>query len=133
MTKKSQFQRQWKTRCGTKCDPCVKTIPDTDPRTLHCSDWPVQVSSLIYTLSPNPPTWLPHQPCPLKLCSKLTSQNYESDKCEKFVQILKMRQENELRGILWGNWLDMSVLAQEANSSSSCWTFQGVTRLGKPC
>lgn len=25
-----------------------------------------------------------------------------------------------LGGFLWGNWLDMSVLAQEANSSSSC-------------
>ena len=42
------------------------------------------------------------------------------NKYEKFLQILKMRQENALRGILWGNWLDMSVLAQEANSSGSC-------------
>lgn len=36
-------------------------------------------------------------------------------------------------GFLWGNRLDMSVIAQEANSSSSCWTFQAVTRLRKPC
>ena len=56
----------------------------------------------------------------LVLVKTLNIRHQGSNKCEKFVQILKMRQENALGGILWGNWLDMSVLAQEANSSSSC-------------
>ena len=73
----------------------------------------------------------------------LTSQNLasitnkswcDSDKCEKLYKYWECCKKTHSGGFFpHKNWLDMSVLAREANSSGSCWTFQGVTGLGKPC
>ena len=58
---------------------------------------------------------------------KLTSQNFEYQTASGLKQMREIctnienaARKRTLGGFLWGNWLDMSVLAQEANSSSSC-------------